>query len=33
VTTVQKQLNKKGFGPLAVDGDFGALTESAVKEL
>ena len=32
VSDVQKQINKKGFGPLAVDGDFGALTESAVKE-
>jgi peptidoglycan hydrolase-like protein with peptidoglycan-binding domain len=32
VMAIQRQLNLKGLGPLEVDGEFGPLTESAVKE-
>jgi peptidoglycan hydrolase-like protein with peptidoglycan-binding domain len=32
VKAVQDRLNKMGFGPLEVDGNFGDLTVSAVKE-
>lgn len=31
VSTMQAQLNAKGFGPVSVDGDFGPATQSAVK--
>ncbi|MEL7589403.1 MAG: CHAP domain-containing protein [Prolixibacteraceae bacterium] len=32
VRVIQRQLNLKGLGPLEIDGQFGPLTESAVKE-
>jgi hypothetical protein len=32
VSAIQEQLNKRGFGPIDVDGDFGTHTESAIKE-
>jgi hypothetical protein len=31
VNAVQKELNKKGYGPIKIDGDFGTKTQSAVK--
>lgn len=32
VRLIQDHLNKRGFGPIEVDGDFGSHTETAVKE-
>lgn len=32
VKKIQEQLVSKGFGPLDVDGDFGKITETAVKD-
>ena len=33
VKTLQKQLEKAGFSPGAIDGDFGPATEAAVAEV